>query len=53
MKEVEIDGRRLIIYEDGSIRIPVKDMHLCLDPIDITFLYKESKKALMERQPEV
>jgi hypothetical protein len=53
MKKIEIDGIKPIIYEDGSIRIPVKDMHVCSDPMDITFLYKESKKALIERQLEV
>jgi hypothetical protein len=52
MKEVEIDGKRLIIYEDGSIRIPHKDMHLCLDFMDIAFLYNESMKALNERAPD-
>ena len=49
MKEVEIDGKILIIYEDGSIRIPHKDMHLCLDFVDISFLYKASRIALEER----
>jgi hypothetical protein len=52
MKEVEIDGKRLIIYEDGSIRIPHKDMHLCLDFMDIAFLYNESMKALNEGAPD-
>jgi len=51
MKKVEIDGTELIIYEDGSIRIPHKDKHLCLDVKDISFLYKESKKALYDRAP--
>jgi len=51
MKKVEIDGKTLIIYEDGSIRIPHKGMHLCLDLMDIALLYKESKKALNEREP--
>ena len=49
MKEVEIDGKIIIIYEDGSIRIPHKDMPLCLDFVDISFLYKESKIAIEER----
>jgi hypothetical protein len=52
MKKVEIDGKRLIIYEDGSIRISHKDMHLCLDFIDIAFLYDESMKALNEGAPD-
>ena len=52
MKKIEIDGKKLIIYEDGSIRIPHKDMHLCLDFMDIAFLYKESKKALNQRESE-
>ena len=52
MKKVEIDGKRLIIYEDGSIRIPHKDMHLCLDFMDIAFLYNESMKALNEGAPD-
>jgi hypothetical protein len=52
MKEVEIDGKKLIIYEDGSIRIPNEDIHLCLDFMDIALLYKESKKALNESAPD-
>ena len=51
MKELEIDGKKLIIYQDGSVRIPHNDMHLCLDFMDIAFLYEESKKALNEREP--
>jgi hypothetical protein len=51
MKKVEIDGQKIIIFEDGSIRIPHKDIHLCLDVLDIAFLYKESKKALNEKAP--
>ena len=43
MKKLEIDGKKLIIYEDGSVRIPHNDMHLCLDFMDIAFLYEESK----------
>jgi hypothetical protein len=50
MKKLEIDGKKLIIYEDGSVRIPHNDMHLCLDFMDIARLYEESKKALNERQ---
>ena len=49
MKKLEIDGKKLIIYEDGSIRIPHNDMQLCLDFMDIARLYKESKEALNER----
>lgn len=49
MKKVDIEGKTFIIYEDGSIRIPVKDTHLCLDFMDIAFLYEKSKKALLER----
>jgi hypothetical protein len=49
MKEVEIDGKTLIIYEDGSIRIPHKDMPLCLDFVDISFLYRESRIAIEQR----
>ena len=41
MKKLEIDGKELIIYEDGSVRIPQNDMHLCLDFMDISRLYKE------------
>ena len=52
MKKVEIDGKRLIIYEDGSIRIPHKDTHICLDFIDIEFLFNESIKALNEGAPD-
>jgi hypothetical protein len=52
MKKLEIDGKKLIIYEDGSIRIPHEDIHLCLDFMDITLLYKESKKALNESAPD-
>ena len=52
MKTVEIDGKKLIIYEDGSIRIPNKDMQLCLDLMDIAFLYNESMKALNAREPD-
>jgi len=52
MKKLEIDGKKLIIYEDGSVRIPHNDMHLCLDFMDIAFLYEESKKALNEQEPE-
>ena len=51
MKKIEIDGKKLIIYEDGSIRIPHKDMHLCLDFMDIALLYKESRKALNDKEP--
>ena len=47
MKKIDIDGSNIIIYEDGSIRIPHRDMHLCLDFTDISFLYKESKKLSM------
>ncbi|MGD2016192.1 MAG: hypothetical protein PVG84_20780 [Desulfobacterales bacterium] len=50
MKKLEIDGKKLIIYEDGSVRIPHNDTHLCLDFMDIALLYEESKKALNERQ---
>ena len=50
MKKLEIDGKKLIIYEDGSVRILHNDMHLCLDFMDVTRLYEESKKALDERQ---
>jgi len=50
MKKVEIDGKELIIYEDGSIRIPQKNIHLCLDFMDIALLFKESKKALNRRE---
>jgi hypothetical protein len=49
MKKLEIDGKELIIYEDGSVRIPQNDMHLCLDFMDIARLYKESKEALNKR----
>lgn len=52
MKKLEIDGKKLIIYEDGSVRIPHNDMPLCLDFMDIALLYKESKKALNERKPD-
>jgi hypothetical protein len=52
MKKIEIDGKKLIIYEDGSIRIPHKDMHLCLDFMDIVSLYNESMKARNEREPD-
>ena len=52
MKKVEIDGKKLIIYEDGSIRIPYKDMQLCLDLMDIAFLYNESMIALNARDPD-
>ena len=50
MKKIEIDEKKIIIYEDGSIRIPVKDMHLCLDSKDIALLYEKSKKALTKRE---
>ena len=50
MKKLEIDGIKLIIYEDGSIRIPHNDMHLCLDFMDIAILFKESKKSLNQRE---
>ena len=50
MKKIEIDGKELIIYEDGSIRIPYKDNHLCLDFMDIAILFKESKKSLNQRE---
>jgi hypothetical protein len=50
MKKLKIDGKKLIIYEDGSVRIPHNDMHLCLDFMDIARLYEASKKALNERQ---
>ena len=49
MKKLEIDGKKLIVYEDGSVRIPLNDMHLCLDFMDIARLYKESKEALKAR----
>ena len=49
MKKLEIDGKKMIIYEDGSVRIPHNDMHLCLDFMDIARLYNESKEALNER----
>ena len=52
MNKVEIDGKKLIIYEDGSIRIPYEDIHLCLDFMDIALLYEESKKALSESAPD-
>ena len=50
MKKLQIDGKKLIIYEDGSVRIPHNDMHLCLDSMDIARLYKESKEALNARE---
>jgi hypothetical protein len=50
MKKLEIDGKKLIIYEDGSVRILHDDLHLCLDFMDIALLYEESKKALNDRQ---
>ena len=50
MTKIEIDGKRIVIYEDGSIRIPVKDMHLCLDFTEIALLYEKSKKALTKRE---
>jgi hypothetical protein len=46
MKEAEIDKKIILIYEDGSVRIPHEGMHLCLDLTDIEFIYNESKKAL-------
>ena len=52
MKTVEIDGKKLIIYEDSSISIPYKDMQLCLDLRDIAFLNNESMKALNARDPD-
>jgi hypothetical protein len=52
MKKIKIDGKKLIIYEDGSVRIPHNDMHLCLDFMDIALLYEESKKALNERKSD-
>ena len=52
MKRVKLDGKQINIYEDGSIRIPYKDMQLCLDPMDVVFLYNESKKALNERKAD-
>jgi hypothetical protein len=50
MKEIEIDGKRIIIFEDGSIRIAAKGMQLCLDSKDIALLYQKSKKALIKRE---
>ena len=49
MKKIEIDGKELIIYEDGSIRIPHKDIHFCLDFTDIALLFNEAQKALIRR----
>lgn len=46
MKNIEIDGKKLVIYEDGSIRIPHKDINLCFDFMDIALLFKEAKNAL-------
>lgn len=46
MKGAEIDKKIIVIYEDGSVRIPHEGMHLCLDLADIEFLYNESKNAL-------
>jgi hypothetical protein len=53
MKKLEIEGNTFFVYEDGSIRIPHSDMHFCLDRRDIAFLYKESKKALFGRKPDI
>ena len=53
MKKIQIDGKKLIIYEDGSIRIPHNDMPLCLDFMDIALLYKESKKALNDQKSDI
>ena len=50
MKKLEIDGKKMIIYEDGSVRILHDDLHHCLDFMDIALLYEESKKALNDRQ---
>jgi hypothetical protein len=48
MKKVEIEGKNFFVYEDGSIRIPYEEMHLCLDLKDIAVLCQASKKALIE-----
>jgi len=42
MKTVRIDGETILIYEDGSIKIPHNGMQLCLDWMDIELMYKES-----------
>ena len=49
MKKIEIDGNKIITYEDGSIRIAVSDKQLCLDSTDIALLYEQSKKALTKK----
>ena len=50
MKNIEVDGKKLVIYEDGSIRIPHKDINLCFDFMDIELLFKEAKIALNQRE---
>lgn len=52
MKTVEIDGKIIHIYDDGSIRIPHEGVQLCLDLMDIEQLYSESKNALNRGGPD-
>ena len=52
MKTVEIDGKIIHIYDDGSIRIPHEGVQLCLDLIVIEQLYSESKKAQNSGGPD-
>jgi len=52
MKTVEIDGKIIHIYDDGSIRIPHEGVQLCLDLLDIGQLYSESQNALNRGEPD-
>ena len=52
MKTVEIDGKIIHIYDDGSIRIPHEGVQLCLDLLDIEQLYSESQNALNRGEPD-
>ncbi|MGB5615302.1 MAG: hypothetical protein WBM78_00575 [Desulfobacterales bacterium] len=52
MKTLEIDGKIIHIYDDGSIRIPHEGVQLCLDLMDIEQLYSESKNALNRGGPD-
>ena len=46
MKILRIDGKTIIMYDDGSIRISFNGEHLCLDRIDIEVMYNESRRIL-------
>jgi len=53
MKKFEIGGKQIIVYEDGSIKIPLNNEHFCLDKEDIEQLFKKIKQTSVAESAKI